>query len=305
MKMLLYISFAIGCLSTAACIEQDLDACPPEGGGVEIALGVEKFRTRPPYGPEELEERFSERIQTLDYLLYAGDRLIDQGRLDDAPYTDGASYVFRHEMLPFGSYRLALVANAEPAAMTGDKSAPENYFIAFRNEPDGDDHFRADLPFEVTCPCSNESKGVLRRVYGVARFRFENIPATVEAVEVTLDHVAQRMPLAGDASLAGAVTKRVDVSQMTSRAEGGFLLGTFPTPPEARTAWRIRLFGADATAPLYDRVVTDTLRIESNQLVDLTTRFRDEDFTADIDFAVDLDTTWDGSHDTGGGTILR
>ena len=80
-------------------------------------------------------------------------------------------------------------------------------------------------------------------------------------------------------------------------------VGTFCTLPGERTSWRLRLYGED-DAPLYDRVVTDTLRIECNQLIDLTARFEEGDFRGEIEFSVDVDTTWDGVNE-GGGEIIR
>ena len=70
-----------------------------------------------------------------------------------------------------------------------------------------------------------------------------------------------------------------------------------------RTSWRLRLYGED-DAPLYDRVVTDTLRIECNQLIELTARFKEGDFQEEIEFSVNVDTTWDGANE-GGGEIIR
>ena len=51
-------------------------------------------------------------------------------------------------------------------------------------------------------------------------------------------------------------------------------------------------------------MVTDTLRIERNQLLELTTRFKEDDFRGDIDFSVDVDTDWDGSNEGGGEVVI-
>lgn len=301
MKRILYITVALFCLAAAAsCVEEDLDACPPDGGKVAITLRAEKFQARPPYAPDELEANFAARIRSLDYLLYAEGELIEQGRLADAPATSGNGYVFRHDALPFGSYRAVFAANVSPRIMTGRAESPENYFITYRGEKEGDDHFRADLPFEVTCPCSNEFETVLRRVYGVARFRFENLPAEIDAVEVSLDNVGERIPLCGDPNKSCVVAKRVSAADLAARSTGTVTLGTFPTLPGAKTSWRLKLYGRENDAPVYDQLVTDTLHIESNQLVELTARFRN---SGDIEFRVDMDTTWDGSNEGGGGEI--
>ena len=48
----------------------------------------------------------------------------------------------------------------------------------------------------------------------------------------------------------------------------------------------------------------DTLRIECNQLIELTARFKEGDFQEEIEFSVNVDTTWDGANE-GGGEIIR
>ena len=278
MKKSPYIPFAFLCLlSATSCIEEKLDPCPPQGGSVTVALRVEKFQARPSYRPSDFEQEFGKRI--------------------------GGDYLFRIDTLPFGTYRLAFVANAAARMMTGTTDAPEARYIVYQGEKNGDDHFRADVPFEVTCPCRNEFEAVLQRVHGITRFRFENIPAQIASVEVVLDNVGQRMPLCGEPDQGCEVSKRVTAAQLRARAAGSFTLGTFCTLPGERTSWRLRLYGED-DAPLYDRVVTDTLRIECNQLIDLTARFEEGDFRGEIEFSVDVDTTWDGANE-GGGEIIR
>ncbi len=301
MKSLSYISFVLLLLSSAvSCIEEDLDACPPEGGAVEVVLRTEKFRTRPPYAPEDLEENFAARIHSLHYLLYADGRLIEQGSLDDVQAARGGAYVFRHDPLPFGAYRLVFVANATEGMMSGSPDAPENYYVVYQGEGRGDDHFRADLPFEVTCPCRNEFETVLQRIHGVTLFRFEQLPTEITSVEVSLDEVGARIPLAGEPDRPCTVSKRIAADGLPARAAGAFTLGTFSTLPATRTSWRWKLYAGEDAAPVYDRLVTDTLRIECNQLLELKARFREDDFRGGIDFSVDVDTTWDGANEGGG-----
>lgn len=298
MKNLSYISFALlGLLTAVSCIEEDLDACPPEGGSVTVAVHVEKFMTRPPYGPSDLEERFAQRIHSLRYLLYDDRRLIEQGELEPIRSADDGSYLFRHDPLPFGTYRLALVANAAPDMMSGTTESAEHRFIDYQGPDDGDDHFHACLPFEVTCPCSNEFETVLQRVHGVTRFRFENVPAELSAIEVSLDNVGERIPLSGEPDRACEAVKRVRPADLKARNGGSFTLGTFSTLPGKRSSWRIKLYAQDDATPVYERLVTDTLRIERNQLLDLSVRFND----TQIEFWVDVDPSWDGSNDGGGG----
>lgn len=301
MKNLSYISFALLCLLAAvSCVEEDLDACPPEGGGVKVVLRVEKFRTQPPYGPEELEESFAQRIHSLRYLLYDGRRLIEQGDLEQMRSADDGSYIFRHDLLPFGAYRLAFVANTTAGMMSGTTDSPENRFIVYQGENAGDDHFRAYLPFEVTCPCSNEFETVLQRVHGVTRFRFEHVPASISAIEVSLDNVGERTPLNGEPDRACEVVKRVQTADLKARDAGSFTLGTFSTLPGRKSSWRMKLYSRGDATPVYERLVTDTLRIERNQLLDLSVRFTDRQ----IEYSVDVDPSWDGSND-GGGEIMQ
>lgn len=202
-----------------------------------------------------------------------------------AGITSSASTRFRSGHTAWRSWRMS-----RPRMMTGTMDAPEARYIVYQGEKNGDDHFRADVPFEVTCPCRNEFEAVLQRVHGITRFRFENIPARIASVEVVLDNVGQRMPLCGEPDLACEVSKRIPAAQLRTRPAGSFTLGTFCTLPGVRTSWRLRLYGED-DAPLYDRVVTDTLRIECNQLIDLTARFEEGDFRGEIEFSVDVDTT--------------
>lgn len=295
MKSLTYLLLALGCLlGGVSCIEEKLDACPADGGALAIRLRVEKFRTRPPYAPDDLEEDFAARIHALDYLLYADGRLIEQGTIADLEPAGRDAYLLRRETLPFGSYRLAFAANTTPAVMAGSTAAPESRMIVYQGAG-ADDYFRGDLSFEVTCPCRNEFETVLQRVHGVTRFRFENLPAEVALVEVSLDNVGERMPLAGEPDQACTVTRRIEAAELLARPEHDFVLATYNTLPGRKTAWRLRLCDA-AQATLYDRVVTDTLTVERNQCRELTTRFHD----GEAEFTVEVDPTWDGSNDGGG-----
>lgn len=97
--------------------------------------------------------------------------------------------------------------------MTGRKDAPELCYIAYQGEG-GDDHFRADVPFEVTCPCRNEFEAVLQRVHGVTRFRCENVPAEIASVEVSLDNV-------GGACRSAAIPTFLAKSSGDSRQNSG------------------------------------------------------------------------------------
>lgn len=298
MKIIHYLPLVLGCLAFAtACIEEDLDPCPPEGGALEITLRAEKFRARPPYEPADVEEDFALRIHSLDYLLYADGRLVRTGSIADLQPADRGGYLFRSEALPFGAYRFAVAANGSAQNLGGSTESPERRWFVYG--ADGGDYFRGDLMFEVTCPCRNAFETVLERVHGVVRFRFENLPDEIGAVEVSLDNLGERMPLAGDPQQAVTVTRRIAAADLLARTDGGYVLATFPTLPGRKTAWRLRLFESGVAAPVYDRVVTDTLTVERNQLLELSTRFTD----SGIDFTVEVDTSWDGSNDGGGEVV--
>lgn len=129
-----------------------------------------------------------------------------------AGITSSASTRFRSGHTAWRSWRMS-----RPRMMTGTMDAPEARYIVYQGEKNGDDHFRADVPFEVTCPCRNEFEAVLQRVHGITRFRFENIPARIASVEVVLDNVGQRMPLCGEPDLACEVSKRIPAAQLRTR----------------------------------------------------------------------------------------
>lgn len=305
MKRMLYTALAsLGLLSAVSCIEEDLAVCPSGGGGVTVALCVEKFRTRPPYQLSDLEETFGTRIHSMQYLLYAEGRLIEQGSIAGIQSVEGGSCLFRHDTLPFGAYRLAFIANTSASSMAGTADAPETYYITYQGTGREDDHFRADLSFEITCPYRNEFETVLQRVYGVTRFRFEQVPAEITSIEVSLDNVGERIPVCGEPDRSCKVAKRISTEELASRAGGTYTLGTFSTLPGMKSSWRMKLYAGDETAPVYDRLITDTLRIERNQLIDLKARFKEEDFRNGIEFLVDVNSSWDGSNE-GGGEVMN
>ena len=113
------------------------------------------------------------------------------------------------------------------------------------------------------------------------------------------------MPLCDDPDRPCEVARRIPVTDMGTRADGTYTLGTFCTLPGMKTAWRLKLYSDDGPSPVYDRMVTDTLNIECNQLTELTARFKEGGLREEIEFSVDVDTTWDGSNEGGGEVVLK
>lgn len=299
-----YISAALIALLSTACIRQKEEFCPPEVTQATVRIEAEKFLARPPYDPSEVEESFNTRIHSLSYRLYGEDgNLIRQGKLDqEAAATASSAYTLQLDDLPYDSYSMELVANTPEYAMSGDTDSPGGRSILYQREGNGEDNFAIAFPLEVRNGEDNSFDAVLHRLHGVTKFRFENIPDNISAVEVTLTNVAARSTASGRYDLPIEVTKRMDVKNFPSREQAAFAVGTFATVPGTQTSWRLRLYASDEAAPLYDGIAAEGLLIEGNQLLELGTRFP-EGGTGDLEFTVNMNTQWDGSTE-GGGTII-
>lgn len=269
-----------------------------------MRIEAEKFLARPPYDPSELEESFNTRIHGLSYRLYGDDgTLLGRGNLDrEAVATTSSAYILKFDDLPYGSYSMELTANTPEHAVSGNADSPEGQSILYQREGNGDDNFAAAFPFEVRNGEANSFDAVLHRLHGVTKFRFENIPDNISAVEVTLTNVAARSTASGRYDLPIEVVKRMDIENFPSREQAAFAVGTFATVPGTKTSWRLRLYASDTDAPVYDGVAAEGLLIEGNQLLELSTRFP-EGGTGDLEFTVNMNTQWDGSTE-GGGTII-
>lgn len=287
----------LGAALLVSCVSEDLPEC--RVGDVLIRVRVEKFRTGAPYAESDFEEHFNTRIDHGEYLLYKGGRLIERGRIEDAAQTADPYWVFGRKGLEFGDYALALVANGTEQTVAGNPEDAADYGAVYPGEREDRDVFLCYFPFTVDCTCEAGYAAVLQRVHGVVRLRIDRIPLGVSAVEAELGGVAGRKPLRGDFAEPVTAVRRVEVPASGQKGSASFVMGVFPAPEGGRSSWRLRLYGPDGTTTVYDSLVTDTLTVPRNGLLELSAAFRDED----ADFGVNLDPAWDGSMDGGGAEV--
>lgn len=283
------------CLLLSSCIKDDLKECPPPDSRVDVRLYVEKFQTAAPHAKTDLEAHFGDRVQRLYYYLYRDGTPVREGIAEDLGAVSDSAYVLRFTELPMGNYRLTLVGNYDESVTEGSPGDPDAFFLVYPGADRTADYFTQVYPFTVDCTCPLTFGTVLERAQGVIRYNFRDIPAEATAIEVEMAPVGGRRSVAGRTDSPATAVRRFDLSALTDRSEASWAIGTFPTPDGTHTAWRLRVLAGDT--PLRDRLVTDTLTVRRNQLLDLSVAF------PSLDFSVDMDNRWDGSSEGGSGEI--
>lgn len=285
----IYILLIGGILS--GCIKEDLEPCP--AGNVRIKLYVEKFQADPTETFAAAEPHFGDCVDQLRYYLYKEGVVMEQGLLPDCASCRDSAYVFHRSGLDFGNYKLVLVANCENGALTGD---PGDWIIVYPGVDQTDDYLTASLPFTVDCNCELSFRTLLERMHGVIRYSFEQLPADITALEMRMTSVGSRKHLEGDYEAVTEVTKRVDLPASGGAEQVNVVIGTFPTPAGRHSAYYLSLYKKGQTAPVYNDLVTDTLTVVRNQLLEIRTRFNH----LYPSFEVNVNTQWDGSLPAGG-----
>lgn len=275
----------------SGCIREDLEPCP--AGNVRVKLYVEKFQADPAEGFAGAEPRFGDRIHQLHYYLYKEGTVIDQGLLPDGSACRDSAYVFRRAGLDFGNYKLIVIANCEKGALTGDAN---DWIVAYPGVNDTEDYLAACLPFTVDCDCELSYRTLLERMHGVIRYSFEQIPTEITALEMKMTPVGMRKHIEGDYEDDTEVTQRVDLTTFRGTGQVNVVIGTFPTPAGRHSAYYLSLYKQGQTTPAYSGLVTDTLTVVRNQLLEIKTRF-DQMYPI---FEVHVNTKWDGSLPAGG-----
>lgn len=285
----IYILLIGGILS--GCIKEDLEPCP--AGDVRIKLYVEKFQADPADAFAEAEPRFGDRVDQLRYYLYKDGVVMEQGLLSDCSTCRDSAYVFRRTGLGFGNYKLVLVANCENGALTGD---PSDWLIVYPGVDQTDDYLTASFPFTVDCNCELSFRTLLERMHGVIRYSFEQVPSDITALEMKMTSVGSRKHLEGDYEEVTDITKRVDLPTGGGAERLDVVVGAFPTPAGLHSGYYLSLYRKGQTTPAYADMITDTLTVVRNQLLEIKTRFNH----LTPSFEVNVDTRWDGSLPAGG-----
>lgn len=283
------LGIIVALFTLAGCIKEDLDPCP--AGNVRMNIYAEKFQNISEDPMLSTETDFKGRMSHLRYFLYQGDVLKDQGIVRDFSGVNGAFYTLSWQNLDFGDYRLVLVGNSTANAMTGDGSVADNLLLTYPGADLTEDYFSAVFPFTVDCNCTTDFNVGLSRMQGVVRYTFKNVPADLTDIEIGMTGVTAQKHITGDYEGAGNATHRHTILPVRAVAGPDFSIGIFPTLPDKKAVFSMKLYRNHEPEPYYDRMVTDTLRIRRNQLLEIGTTFSD----GEVFFEIKMDASWDGS----------
>lgn len=275
----------------AGCIREDLEPCPESE--VRIKLYVEKFQADPDASFASAEPHFNSRIEQLRYYLYKEGKVIEQGQLPDCTACTDSAYVFYRHGLEFGDYKLVVIGNGEGGAFTSD---PDHLVATYPGVEQTKDFFTASLPFTVNCACPLSYQGLLERMHGVVLGSFGQLPPEITGLEIKMANVGTRKPMEGAYEGSGELTKRVDLTAYDSSKEVNVVIGAFPTAGNQPSSYYLSLYKNGADTPAYQFLVTDTLRVIRNQLVEVKMHFH----AMNPSFEVNVDTKWEGSLPVGG-----
>ena len=293
MKKILLLSAVILWGFTACDIKEDQDDCP--GGETRIQVYVEKFQHEEGLTiPQNSEAQFNTRIGTMNFYLYKDGNLVEEGVID-ATSISAQTYTFDYPALSYGDYTLVLLGNTENNMPS--RSIPAMALV-YPGYADTEDYFRDSFEFTVSDRQEHHYITQLKRVHGVVRFTFLNMPAYITGIDVSLDHLSSQNHRNG--SYTDEYTfNRYQPESALERDENNahsFSVLTFPTLSGEETSWRVKLYRDGSQTPYYDRIVLGELEVVRNQLLDLVMDFGGGE-GGGFNFYIDLDKQWDGWHD--------
>ena len=285
---------------TACNIKDDLDDCP--GGDTRIHVYVEKFQHEDGKGiPENSEAKFNTRIDVVNFYLYKGGDIVDQGTLDAAGITT-QTHTFDFPELSYGDYTLVLLGNTEGNMPT--RSIPDMDLV-YPGYAATHDYFRDSFEFTVKDREDHAYVTQLKRVQGVVRFTFLNLPAYITGIDVSLDELSSHSHRDGsytDEYTLNRFLPHDDLERDESNTFS-FSVMAYPTLKGELGSWRVKLYRNGSAEPYYDQIVLTDLRLLRNQLLDLVMDFGQGAGPQDFNFYIDLNTRWDGWHEVGGPVI--
>lgn len=291
--ILLLIAFLSG------CVKDGLDECPE--GTVRLNLFVEKFRNKSQNPLDDYEDNFNDRVGHLRYYLYRNGVLKQQGIIDKFAKASGPSYAFDFQNLEYGSYNMVIVANCTKTALSGDQAIADNLLLTYPGVADTEDFFTAVFPFEVESNDMAEYNVGLLRTHGVIRYTFKNMPADISDIEMVMKNVSSEKWVTGDYKNACEAASRYVIVPLAKQAtDDGYIVSTFPSLTGARSAYYLHVYRNKEITPYMMHLVSDTLTVTRNQLLDIAVTFNN----GGLSFEIDLDSKWDGSS-SGGETGLE
>lgn len=298
------ISLFLGIFFFTSCINEDLNPCPPTKGNVKINLYVEKFQNKSLDPLVSREAAFNKRLHYMCYYLYKGDSLLEHGIESDLTTRTAPAFIFEHHDLDFGDYTLVIGGNCPTQGiLTGTGLKREELMFNYPLTGSLEDYFACVFPFTVNCDCTQEYDAGLQRVLGVVRCNFVNLPDDISEVEISLNGLTCKKAFTSDYAEETEITKHFPVHRSLRSSNQSYSMGTFPTIAGKRTAYRLRLYSSGKETPVFEQVMTDTLQVARNQLLELVTTFGADGIKGQNRFEVFLDKDWNGSVDGGNTNI--
>lgn len=253
---------------------------------------------------ETSEGSFSRRIRKLDYYLYKDGVLVESGPIEEAGRTGAPHYTFSRKQMPWGEYKLALIANCTESVITGSFEDLDGLNIVYPGIGETDDYFIGVLPITINENKTHEYDAQLKRLHGVVRYNLIDIDPEITAVEVSMDG------LTCNGCMAGTYSEDFDYSKVIYTKTGSVLteaeninpdpdiVGTFPTMEGGRSSWSVRIYKDDPDTPFYERTISTDIAVVRNRLLDLSLVLEKDNYS----FRIAVDADWDGK--TEGGIII-
>lgn len=289
------IAILLFIMSFPSCeIRDGVDECPE--GDVRLHFYVEKFRNKSQDPLSDRESLFCDRVNHIRYYLYHEGALKEQGIVDVFNDKQIGFYTFNYPNLEFGDYRIVVVANSTKTALTGDPSNPDNLVITYPGSLDTEDYFTAVYPFSVTSTAPQEHIVGLSRAHGVVRYTFKNLPEDAVAVSVMMENVGLEKWVTSDYRKTFNADRSFRMLPVTRQSETEeYIMGTFPTLANGRSTFRVGLLREGEIEPYLSQMISDTLTVTRNQLLDLSVTYDNGRFRCEIL----MDNSWDGSNPGG------
>lgn len=272
-------------------IKDGEELCPPEPK-VTLHFFAEKFRNASQNPLDDREEKFCDRISYLRYFLYKENQLIEEKVIDNFDNKDSNCFSLMYDDLGYGNYKAVVVANTVNTSLTGDPANADNLYLTYPGTMNTEDYFTAVFPFTVNSDEAKEYEVGLLRAHGVVLYTFNNLPSDITGVEVVMTNVHNEKWVTGDYKKACEANRTfVMTSALRVDMDNDFFIGTFPTPVNERSAYQMNLYRNGEEAPYFSQVISDTLTVVRNQLLEIATTFND----GNVSFEVILDSDWEGS----------
>ena len=279
-------------LVTQGCVRDGVDECPE--GNVKLRFYAEKFQNRSQDPLSDREANFYERVNHIRYFLYKDDVLYKSDIVTVFDKTILDSYTLDFNNLEYGNYKIAMVANSTKSALAGDPALIDNLFITYPGSKNTEDYFSNVFSFTVDSTDSKEYQVGLLRLQGVIRYTFRNLPEDASNIEVIMENVAAEKWIAGDYKKIYRADLRYATIPVT-RAVEGYVMATFPTVTNMRSRLDVNLYRTNEERAYVTQMVSDTLTVTRNQLLDVVLTYNSGQFDCEIL----LDTSWDGSSNGG------